>query len=64
MVGEDDLSGGGEHVEDDLLRGGEDGKEDDKDDKDGKEYFYNDWGVDHVDLDFKIGKNNQHCRST
>ena len=64
MVGEDDLSGGGEHVEEDLLGGGEDGKEDDKDDKDGKECFYNDWGVDHVDLDFKIGKNNQHCRST
>ena len=33
-----------------------------KDEKD-KEYLYDDWGVDHVDLDFKTGKNNQHSSS-
>ena len=40
----------------DLPGGGEDG--------DHNKYFYDDWGVDHVDLDFKTGKNNQHCSST
>ena len=53
MAGEDDLHGGGE---DELHGGGEDGED--------KEYFYDDWGVDHVDLDFKTGKNNQHFKST
>ena len=56
MVGENDLLGGGEDGEDYLLDGGEDGKD--------KEYFYDDWGVDHVDLDFQTGKINQHCLST
>jgi hypothetical protein len=40
--------------EDDLH--GEDGGD--------KEYFYDDWGVDYVDLDFHTGKNNEHCSST
>ena len=35
-------------VEDDLHAGGE-GEE-------GRAYFYDDWGVDQVDLDFKTGK--------
>ena len=39
-------------VGEDDLHGGEDAKD--------KEYFYDDWGVDYVDLDFKTGKNNQH----
>ena len=50
MIGEDGLHGGGE----DELHG--DGEEEDD-----KEYFYDDWGVDYVDLDFKTGKNNKHC---
>ena len=50
MVGDDGLHGGG----DDELPG--DGEEEDD-----KEYFYDNWGVDYVDLDFKTGKNNKHC---
>ena len=39
---------------------GEDDPQDGGEDENDKEYFYDDWGVDHVDLDFKTGKNNQH----